>query len=167
MNEEILRELERLRKRNGGILLPEKVVEAARDKKSPLHAEFEWNDAKAANTSRLEQARALIRAYKIVHLEMKAGIHPIGRRYDNAPPFYSPTPLSPSREGYRPTAELLGSEHRRRLLVQEYERAYGHARRYFAYLREAGLRQAAERLDAAFAAVRATLEELAEPEAGD
>jgi hypothetical protein len=49
-----------------GILKPERVVQAARNRNSPLHACFEWNDSKAASAYRLEQARQLIRTYVIV-----------------------------------------------------------------------------------------------------
>ena len=40
------------------------VVEAARDDQSPLHRHFEWDDAKAAHTERLSQARGIIRAFE-------------------------------------------------------------------------------------------------------
>ncbi len=37
------------------------VVEAARNPQSPLHAEFEWDNAAAAQAHRLERARRLLR----------------------------------------------------------------------------------------------------------
>lgn len=49
-----------------GKLTPEQVVEAARDRKSVLHALFEWDDAKAASAWRLEQARGLIRSVQVM-----------------------------------------------------------------------------------------------------
>lgn len=49
-----------------GLLRLEKVVEAAADEASPLHDQFEWNDGEAAHRYRLNQARTLIRAQKIV-----------------------------------------------------------------------------------------------------
>ncbi len=57
----IARELRRIAKSNGGLLLPAKVVEAARPKSSPLHSSFEWDDTEAAENYRLWQARQLIR----------------------------------------------------------------------------------------------------------
>jgi len=54
--------LESIRNDNGGVLTPGAVVEAARPKKSPLHDQFEWNDADAAEQWRLAQARNLLRA---------------------------------------------------------------------------------------------------------
>lgn len=48
-------------KREGGLLKPERVVEAARPASSPLHASFTWDDGEAAHQYRLFQARQLIR----------------------------------------------------------------------------------------------------------
>lgn len=43
-----------------GRLTPAAVVEAARSAKSPLHRHFEWDDAKAAESYRRDQAREII-----------------------------------------------------------------------------------------------------------
>lgn len=51
---------------NGGRLTPELVIEAARQKGSPLHAHFEWDTKKAAHRWWIEQARTLIRSVHIV-----------------------------------------------------------------------------------------------------
>lgn len=59
--EEVMSELEVVRRRNGGILRPADVVEYARDPDTALHAQFEWDDGKAAEQYRLEQARRVIR----------------------------------------------------------------------------------------------------------
>lgn len=47
-----------------GELTPEAVVQAARDRRSPLHSFFVWDDKVAAHKHRLEQARELIRSVK-------------------------------------------------------------------------------------------------------
>jgi inactivated superfamily I helicase len=60
MNPEVVAALEDIRKKNAGILRPADVVEAARPVKSVLHRHFEWDDSKAAEQYRLEQARDLI-----------------------------------------------------------------------------------------------------------
>lgn len=65
----IAKRLERIARRNGGILTPDAVVEDARDESSPLHEQFTWDDTEAAKQWRLEQARTLIRSVKI---EIKA-----------------------------------------------------------------------------------------------
>lgn len=55
-------ELERIRKQNGGKLLPDIVVREAAEENSPLHDFFEWDDSAAASEYRQEQARMLIRS---------------------------------------------------------------------------------------------------------
>lgn len=57
----VAQELRRLADKAGGLLLPEKVVEAARPTNSPLHSRFEWDDSEAAQAYRIWQARQLIR----------------------------------------------------------------------------------------------------------
>lgn len=44
-----------------GIVVPDRVVEAARDESSVLHGQFEWDDSIAAHQHRLDVARSLIR----------------------------------------------------------------------------------------------------------
>jgi len=52
-----------------GELTPALVVEAARPGDSPLHGQFEWDDAVAAELHRQEQARTMIRrvTIKVTH----------------------------------------------------------------------------------------------------
>lgn len=59
-------ELETIRNRHRGKLRQVDVVEAARDKKSPLHKYFDWDDSAAAAKWRLEQAGSLIRSIEVV-----------------------------------------------------------------------------------------------------
>ena len=47
-------------------LTAEKVVAKARDKNSPLHKFFEWDDTHAAKEWRIQQARVLIHEIKVV-----------------------------------------------------------------------------------------------------
>ena len=56
-----LLELEKANRR----LIPEDVVEAARDERHVLHGYFEWDDTVAGNLYRIEQARTLIREVKV------------------------------------------------------------------------------------------------------
>jgi hypothetical protein len=58
--------LDQIRVRSGGQLHPQNVVEDARDPKSLLHPHFEWDDKKAAELHRVDQARALIRSIRVV-----------------------------------------------------------------------------------------------------
>ena len=60
--------------RDGGLLRPAAVVEEARNKRSPLHRAFEWNDGKAAEKYRLLQAQKLIRSFHVVKDDGDMGI---------------------------------------------------------------------------------------------
>lgn len=57
--------LEQLLRLNQNRLTPDLVLEDARNKNSPLHDIFEWNNAIAAQKYRLDQARELIRSVKV------------------------------------------------------------------------------------------------------
>lgn len=61
--------LESLRVENGGTLTPRAVVDDARSENSALHPAFEWNDAKAADAYRIEQARYLVSHVAVVYGE--------------------------------------------------------------------------------------------------
>lgn len=68
--EQVRLELQKIATANGGVLVPEHVVEAARDENHPLHKQFEWDDEEAARAWRIEQARGLIRSVTLkVHTE--------------------------------------------------------------------------------------------------
>lgn len=55
-----------------GILRPEDVVEFARNKKTALHSQFEWDDSEAAQKYRLWQARYVIStSVTIIEAEQK------------------------------------------------------------------------------------------------
>ena len=66
--------LEAISAKSGGRLTPPSVVEAARDKKSPLHKHFEWSDPAAAEAYRLDQARSLIRCIHVESTETENGL---------------------------------------------------------------------------------------------
>lgn len=51
---------------SSGGLTPKRLVDVSRDKDSPLHQEFEWDDSIAGEKYREEQAKALIRNIVIV-----------------------------------------------------------------------------------------------------
>ena len=60
-----LEALKAIAARDGGLLRPAAVVEAARDESSPLHGAFCWDDTKAAELYRLDQAQRLIRSFRV------------------------------------------------------------------------------------------------------
>ncbi len=64
LTDEALAEIKALEDRRGR-LTPQEVVEAARAEASAIHGCFEWDDGKAAEAYRIEQARELIRRVKI------------------------------------------------------------------------------------------------------
>lgn len=76
-----------------GRILPKNIVAAARNPKSILHDDFEWDDKKAAHQQRLERAQELILEVK---LEVVVGKRTI------AAPYYVSDP-STNESAYIPT----------------------------------------------------------------
>lgn len=60
------KELDRIAEENDGQLKPADVLEIAKDKENPLHNYFEWNNNKAAERHRIEQARHLLNHITVV-----------------------------------------------------------------------------------------------------
>lgn len=56
--------LARIAAQGNGCITPDAVIADAKDSRSPLHDQFEWDDSVAAHQYRLDQARALIRTVK-------------------------------------------------------------------------------------------------------
>lgn len=104
-----------------GRLTPESVVRDARNPKSPLHGEFEWNDNKASEAYRLLQARRLIR----VRVEYQLVTHTI-----RASAFIRDPTAAPREQGYRSVIKLRGErDHAIAALRSEAERAAAHLQR--------------------------------------
>lgn len=102
-------ELAKITKDNGGRLMPEKVVNAARAPKSALHAHFEWNDKVAAEAYRVDQARHIIR---IIRVEDEEG-------GDAKPAFVS---VSDRGTAYRLVEEVTASRELQLIVLQQAER---------------------------------------------
>lgn len=64
--EDLKRHLEAIRLENDGLLTEEAILDVAKAKSHPLHAEFTWDDGVAGKQWRLEEARRLIRSVYIV-----------------------------------------------------------------------------------------------------
>lgn len=62
--DQVKKELERIYERDG-FLKPSLIVEEARAENSPLHPYFEWDDSKAGENYRRDQARKLIKEIKV------------------------------------------------------------------------------------------------------
>lgn len=59
-------EVERLESEHQHKLSPEEIVRAAESASSPLHPAFEWNDERAAQRYRIDQARQLLAMIDVV-----------------------------------------------------------------------------------------------------
>lgn len=66
-------ELETLQQENQGRLTARVVVESARDATSPLHPVFEWDNVRAAELYREEQARYVLRCIRVVNARDEHG----------------------------------------------------------------------------------------------
>lgn len=110
-NAVIREELKRIAVANGGHLRAPDVVEAARDKKSVLHSQFEWDDTAAAEKFRISQARGLIRV--VVEYLGPAESSQAERVFVS---------LSSDREdgrGYRQTISVMSDEHLKKQLLED------------------------------------------------
>lgn len=119
--------LEFLRQRCKGELTPQDVVDDARNNNSPLHSFFEWNNTKAAEAYRLQQARGLIRAVVAVYTSpdkparrMKAYVH-------------IPEPGAPH---YRSVDHAMSQERTRDLVLRQAWREFQAWRRRYSELDE-------------------------------
>lgn len=84
-----------------GRLTPAIVVEAARNPESPLHSEFIWDDAKAAERQRLDKARALLRIkvnYSVNHITFRM------------PQYIRDPEAARGKQGYIATMRLASEE---------------------------------------------------------
>ena len=103
-------------------LAPDSVVEDAKDKRSPLHALFEWDRSKAARAHWLDRAREIIGAVRVVVTTQDVSIKT---------PCYVRDPEA-SGQGYRSVAALRGDPAQARAsLVFTLEVAAGHLRRAY------------------------------------
>lgn len=116
------REIDRIRKKYKG-LDPVRVVEEARPKTSPLHRYFEWDDSRAAEHHRLQQARMLIASITIVELPKQ--IIPI-RAFVKT--------VEKGRTGYEATTRIMSNKDSRKLiLARAYQELQTWKERYESY----------------------------------
>lgn len=99
-NEKHERLLKLHQSRNG--LTPASVVKDATNPKSPLHSSFTWDDETAAHEHRLDQARDLIRSFRVTvvtpateKISVRAFVH------------------EPERQSYAPVEEVISDDLRR------------------------------------------------------
>ena len=110
--------------REYGNLSPANVVEWGRaNTKSQIHKSIEWDDSKAGDLYRLEQARGIIRVsvriIEVKHDPIKIGV----RMVENKPtpcPVRSHFPLERSADGntvYHPIEDIMADEGKRKMLL--------------------------------------------------
>jgi hypothetical protein len=122
-----------------GRLTPRDLVEAARDPESPLHAVFEWDDDKAADDWRIEQARRLIRSIKVMVDEETVTIA--------LPRYVRDTSKESDEQGYV-TLEQIRREpaNAAALLRYEFGRAATHCRRALSIAEAVGVKDDAAKV---------------------
>jgi len=127
MNANVYRELEQIRKSNGGLLRPLDVVEFARNPKTALHGRFTWDDSKAANEYRLWQARQIIRVSVTVIPNAEKEYHAYVSLKDDR---------KQEGGGYRSTVSVLRHSVRRDAMLREAMEELDVFRRKYAILTE-------------------------------
>lgn len=122
------RELERIRKDNDGNLELAEIVRQSKPKDAPLHNEFEWNNARAADKYRLQQARYIARSIEVVRPEAPTVQ---SRAYEVVE--VTQKAEEKSKKVYKPVEDILSDPIARDdLIAQAIKDAHAYKRRYHA-----------------------------------
>lgn len=105
------------------VVVPEDIVEFARDERTALHRYFEWDDTAAAREYRIEQARRVLRMAVTV---VSAGNKPVRALVS----------LSSDGGGYRPLHLVLADPHQRGVLLEDALQSLNRFREKYERLRE-------------------------------
>lgn len=108
------RVLERLAQQNDGLLMVDDVLEEARDPQSILHKHFQWDDTKAAEAYRKQQARQLIQKVTVT-IEKAPDVH--------IRAFVSLSTDQYEKGGYRMTANVLSDDNLKAQLLHDMQLA--------------------------------------------
>ena len=103
-------ELERIERKHG-VVTPRNVLEESRPGKAILHDLFEWNDSRAAERFRLEQAQEIIGNIAVVHVVQDAPRTPV-RAFMNIIP-------NDQERGYVSIVRVLTNQEYTRQLLEE------------------------------------------------
>ena len=142
----VIARLNRIANAHHGRLTPELVVRDARDRKSPLHKLFEWDDSKAAHAYRIEQARRVI----TIRCEERLTVRELA-----APCFVRDPAAAAAEQGYRSVASLKDDKDAAREVVEdELRRIVSAIERARAIADELGLGPELEELLARVGAIR-------------
>lgn len=112
-------ECERIADENGGILRPSDVVRAAKDPANVMHDYFEWDNDKAGDLYRLEQAREIIRSVQFTKIT--------DERIYRFPVFVRDPYTEQRTQGYARTLDVATDEERAKDVLRN-ELAQIHAR---------------------------------------
>lgn len=113
-----------------GKLTPALVLDEARDPNHPLHHRFQWDDSKAAEAYRLQQARDLIRSVRVTYREATEKEQSRAVRGFVAPR----SPDKPNE--YIPVEEALADPLTRKLLLKQMERQWQDMKRQYGHMVE-------------------------------
>lgn len=118
-NEKIKNELKSIYEQEGN-LTPEAVVRKAEDPENPLHPCFTWDDSEAADKWRQEEARILIRSFRveIVTSERIFKVPMYVRNYEEEP-----------EQGYKLTEDISDEIMARKTVLRELTTALAHVER--------------------------------------
>jgi hypothetical protein len=118
---EIDAEISRIYNKNGGIT-PNLVIKAAEDPNNVLHHLFEWDNSKAGNAYRVDQARQIITSVKINIVTESRTISAVSYVRDPR--------LSNDQQGYISVAKLKTDKDLAKDSIRyEFQRAYAHLHR--------------------------------------
>ena len=94
-----------------GVVTPQLVVNEARDPTHPLHNEFDWDDASAANQHRLAVARALLRQIEYIGRDIVGRpVQAVGYVHEPGVKSQSYVPLSGIAKSRAKSVDLLNQE---------------------------------------------------------
>jgi len=102
--------LERIARDHDGLLMVEDVLEEAQDPKSVLHKHFQWDDDKAAEAYRKQQARQLIQKVTVT-IDKAPDVH--------IRAFVSLSTDQYEKGGYRMTANVLSDDNLKAQLLHD------------------------------------------------
>lgn len=112
LHKRVSAELMRLSALTGRHVSAEQYVEEARDPASPLHDTLEWDDAKAGEQWRINQARAVIRSIRVEVETLETTVF--------ARAFVRDPDLPPSQGGYVETMHIKNDRDRKREVIRRY-----------------------------------------------
>ena len=120
-------------------LKPQQILDAARPKSSPIHEYFTWDDHKAADQQRLQEAAYLLRSIQIEYVDLgpqhQAGTMRMLVNLRRDPVDDEDHPV-PSDRVYLPMISVLQDrERRRQLLLEALDQAI-HWRNRYSYFKE-------------------------------